>query len=368
MLDELWMHAMGTARDIVGAATRAEKEGWDGLYVPGSPLLVADPWVCIALAASETSRLFFGTGLVTPLPEIAAALAGSSTTVQRTSAGRVVLGVGRGDLGTASLGMGPMLLGPFERYVARVQAYLRGEEVGFDLELDAGRNFPRLEGLDAPQTSKLSMYMLPDESVAKVPLEVFASGPKVIEIAARHVDRLTFGVGAEADRVSWAISTATTALHVAGRTNDELSFGAVVPIFAHPDRDLARAMLAGAVSSMARFSVMQGKTPASVTEDDKAVYRRVHREFTFAGHFSNDPSRSPQVPAEFIDRFAVIGTTEECVERLEELVALGITRFSLGLPGMGISDDASSPIFEVRRRVVEEVIPELRSRCGSPRT
>ena len=141
-LESVWMHAMGRAEDVVGQAQVAETEGWDGVLVPGSPLFVADPWVAIALAARETSRIAFGTGVATPVPQVAGYLAGATTTLQQSFPGRVVLGLGRGDRAAASFGLSPMPVATFERYVARLQGYLRGEELAFDPDLDGGGRFP----------------------------------------------------------------------------------------------------------------------------------------------------------------------------------------------------------------------------------
>lgn len=382
MLDEVWVHTIGRASDVVRDAIIAEEEGWDGLRIPCAPLHVSDPWVAIALATRETKRILIGTGAATPVPQIAAALAGSATSVQQASGGRAVLGIGRGDGGAAFLGMGPMPLRHFEKYVDRLQTYLLGGDVPFDIGFDGGGLFPPVATLglaDHPQSSRLSMYLEPDGETKKVPLEIFASGPKVIGIAARTADRVTFAVGAEPGRVEWAIGCAREAMAAAGRDPGEVSFGAWLPICVSPDRELARELVTGQVASMARFSSMQGNLPTAVRAEDREVYQEVHDRYTYAGHFATNSPQSQALTADFIDRFAIVGTAKECTDRLEQLVEIGLNRVALRFPAMGASiqnkfaaePQAVDPVKAdavryARASVVQEVLPELRARCGRP--
>ena len=54
----------------------------------------------------------------------------------------------------------------------------------------------------------------------KVPIDVAASGPKVIEIAARHADAITFAVGVDPYRLGWAVEHARAARAAAGLGSD----------------------------------------------------------------------------------------------------------------------------------------------------
>jgi hypothetical protein len=85
---------------------------------------------------------------------------GSGGKVQDVSDGRFVLGIGRGDSGQAHLGMASAPLAFFERYVTKLQAYLRGERVEHDLQLGGvGGQIPpavRLGMVDYPETSTLA--------------------------------------------------------------------------------------------------------------------------------------------------------------------------------------------------------------------
>jgi alkanesulfonate monooxygenase SsuD/methylene tetrahydromethanopterin reductase-like flavin-dependent oxidoreductase (luciferase family) len=89
-------------RLVAELAARAEEQGWDGFFVwdhvaYAPPVrALADPWVTLAAVAVATERVTIGP-LVTPLPRRRAhQLARETTTLDRLSEGRLVLGVGSG--------------------------------------------------------------------------------------------------------------------------------------------------------------------------------------------------------------------------------------------------------------------------------
>ena len=88
-------------RLLASLAREAEGQGWDGCFVwdhiqarLGDP--VADPWIALSAIALATARIRIGT-LVTPLYRRRPwKLARETATLDRLSAGRLVLGVGLG--------------------------------------------------------------------------------------------------------------------------------------------------------------------------------------------------------------------------------------------------------------------------------
>jgi 5,10-methylenetetrahydromethanopterin reductase len=172
--------------------------------------------------------------------------------VQAESAGRAVLGIGRGDSSLAHLGRAPAPVPVFERYVGQLQAYLRGDEVPLD-QLDGGRDAgPSADTLElAGSPTASSLRWLPPD-LAKVPVDVMASGPKVIEGAARLADRVTFAVGSDPGRLR-ALDTALAARTSVGRAFSDNELGVFLPIVVHDDRATARQLISSAVASYARF-------------------------------------------------------------------------------------------------------------------
>src|SRR3954464_9860636 len=126
-LMELWSMRVPEIGTVVAQAQRAEQAGWDGITFTDSQNLVGDPFVGVALAAAATERLRFATGVTNAFTRHPAALANVAATVQETSGGRFVLGIGRGDTALFHLGLKPMPVAEFIRTVTDLQAYLANE-------------------------------------------------------------------------------------------------------------------------------------------------------------------------------------------------------------------------------------------------
>jgi 5,10-methylenetetrahydromethanopterin reductase len=352
---ELWTSGVGLPRSTVGQARRAEDEGWDGLGLVDSQNLAGDPYVELALAAGVTTSLQLATAVTNPVTRHPAVAATAISTVQGESGGRAVLGIGRGDSALAHLGLAPAPVAVFERYLERLQGYLRGDEVAFDVEADgqggAVRSSETLGMAGGPSSSRLR-WLRPTQP--KVPVDVAATGPKVIAAGARHAERVTFAVGVAPARVEWAIGQARAA---AG--DREVELGAYVPVLVHDDRDLARKMISGAVGSYARFSVMHGTVAGPVESDaQRERLEAVHDAYDMGSHFSDGSPQSQQLDEGVIDAFGIAGPAGYCVERMLELVSLGIRRIFVMGGAIGLDrDDAAA----ARHRLVTEVLPAVRS-------
>ncbi|MEZ5230153.1 MAG: LLM class flavin-dependent oxidoreductase [Acidimicrobiales bacterium] len=175
---EFWTSGVGMPRSAVKQARRAEDEGWDGIGLVDSQNLAGDPYIELALAAHHTSTIRLATAVTNPITRHPAAMATAIATVQAESDGRAVLGIRTWRLRTRPSRTAPAPVPTFERYLARLQGYLRGDEVPFEIELDhSGEVRPadtlRLAG--GPTASRLRW--LRDDAV-KVPVDVAASGPR----------------------------------------------------------------------------------------------------------------------------------------------------------------------------------------------
>jgi 5,10-methylenetetrahydromethanopterin reductase len=191
----------------------------------------------------------------------------------------------------------------------------------------------------------------------KVPLDVAASGPRVIEFAAGLAERVTLAVGADPERVAWALDLARAAAAGRGRDPGDISFGAFVTIGCHPDVEAARALITGAVSAFAHFSAMPGSTGAGLAEEDRAVVAEVGRRYDSNVHLRNSAHHNAALTPEFVDRFAVVGPPEHCVERLRALEQLGVERFVITGASFGADPDTARTAEQLLTR---EVLPALR--------
>ena len=213
---DLWIATDSSPLRAASFAQHAEATGWDGVVVYDSQNLNGDCYVALALAAAATKRIGLGPGVTNPGTRHPAVAASAIASIQQLSGGRAVLGIGRGDSAMAFVGRAPARVAAFTRYLKALQGYLAGEGVAFDdIDFDNRMASPAntLELADTPTESQLTWL---DKTEPKVPVEVAATGPKVIAAAALHADIIAFALGADPVRLSWGLEQARNAREHAG--------------------------------------------------------------------------------------------------------------------------------------------------------
>jgi 5,10-methylenetetrahydromethanopterin reductase len=346
---EVWATGISLPKVAARMALRAEADGFDGWFVVDSQNLAGDCYVALALAAGATERIQLGTGVTNPFTRHPAVTASSIASVHVESGGRAVLGIGRGDSALAHLGLAPAPVAVFERYLAMVQTYLRGGEVGFaELESDAVDEVGTLSLAGGPASSRL--HWLPPD-LPKVPVTVAATGPKVIDVAARVADRVTFALGGDPARVAWGVARARA-------VSPDVRLGAFVNVVCHDDVDVARELASGGMSTFARFNVMHGTTHGPMGDAARSMLQEVHDAYDMRAHTRAGSPQAERLTASFGDTFAVLGPAERCISRLHELVALGLDHLVIVGPSLG-ADPAEARAAQAR--FVSEVLPALQA-------
>ncbi len=355
---QLWVGHVPDAAFGAELCRRREAEGFHGVNFGDSQNRYGDPYVAIALGIATTTTLKLGTLVTNPItrhPAVAAAAAGS---LQAASRGRISIGIGAGDSSLAHLGVAPAPLAVFTRYVRMLRAYLAGEEVSLE---DSLACLPRA-GRDLPDTGTLGLARRPAVSrirwlpgdEAPVPINVFATGPKTIDMAAAIGDRVTFSVGADPTRVRWAIDRARSACAAAGKDPDLLDCGASVVIGLDDDLATARTTIAATVATNARWAVMHGTPTGPFAPDSAAVLADVRERYDMRAHGVSSSTQTDALTDEFIDAYAIVGPAGACCDRLHELFELGLRRvhFTAGPETRG-----SDRVERAYRRFASDVIP-----------
>jgi len=331
---EVW-HLTPPRLDGIGAlAADTEAWGFDGLALTDSQNQSPDTYIALTLAARETSTLKLGPGVTNALTRHPAVTAGAIASLQEISGGRAMLGIGRGDSSLVNIGHKPVGLAPFEAYLRNLQIYLSGGT------LDAN-------GYDS------TLKWLPNMIQAKVPVDVAATGPKVIAIGARHAERVTFSVGASEERVQWALA------HVRETLGPEAALpemGLYLNVCVDDDIDRAAEMARGWVGIFAHFTGMPGAPRDRVRQDDHHTFDRLG-DYDKQRHGRPDAAHAQALPLEFIQRFAIVGPPEACVERLNALCGLGVQRLFLTFPRQDQFGDAARAVTE---RFACEVLPQIK--------
>ena len=349
---------------VANRAKRLEADGWDGATLVDSQCLRADCFVSLAYVAQITSHMKLGTGTSNPVTRHPSVLASATAALQMLSKGRMTLGIGRGDSSLAYIGASPVSVALFEKTLEMIQTYLRGEGVSIEdaaLALPGGSaGFEKLAVAASPESSKLKWL---SKDIEKPALEAACTGPKVISAAARHADYIAFGVGADPARIKWGMGVAREAMEKAGRDPAELRFSAFLPLYPHHDVEVSRQLSQGMVASQGRFSIINKKISGPDTETQAATLERVAKAYDMTSHGSGASAQVQALDTQFIDEFALGGDPARCLERLEEIVDLGLDRLHLWTPSAESERGAES-----YQLVVDEILPGLRRLQGSAPT
>lgn len=329
---EVWLHAFAFPGRTAALAAQAEAWGYTGLLVADSQNLNADVWIELALAAAATERIRLGTGVTNPATRHPAVTASAAATLQEESGGRAVLGLGRGDSALSQIGRRPVAVAELERALVQIQGFLRGEAV----ELAGGG------------TSEIAWIR--ESAQPKVPLSVAATGPKVIAAAARHADAVDFTVGAETERLRWAVDSARGVEREA-----PLGVGAFVNVAVDDDRAAARDLVRGSAAILARFGA-EGAPADGLSEVTRIGIARLAADYEEASHGRSGTRAATEMEDEFIDRFAVCGPAAEVTERLSSFADLGIGRV---IAVMGSLDADPAALAAANERFAAEVLPAL---------
>lgn len=333
---EFYLRSYPVPDDMAAHAAAVEQDGWDGLLLTDSQNLSMDVFTSLTIAATATSTLRLGTAVTNLTTRHPAIVASAFATLHHISSGRAQIGVGRGDTALELIGVRPPSAAVFERQVAALQQYLSGADVDVD-------------GFE----SRITWLPVRDEK--KVPVNVFGSGPRVLGIGAEHGDRITATVGAEPDRIAWAVAMARDAHTAAGGDPQSLQVGAFVVVCVGTDEAAMDEFVRGNAGISAHF---QRNVTSALSAGDVQAVEQVTRHYDFYHHGLENASQSEMLPADFLRRFCVLGTPEECIERLAGLLDLGLSHLVM----VGGSRDIAESVRERSDHLLAtEVLPALRA-------
>ncbi|MGE3620400.1 MAG: LLM class flavin-dependent oxidoreductase [Acidimicrobiia bacterium] len=350
---EFWRVGRVGAREVAERSLRLEEEGWDGVGFPDSQSLAPEPYVLLALAAASTSTLKLTTAVTNPRTRHPTVTAAACATLQAASGGRVELGIGRGDSALAFSGLPPTSVAAMRQHLECVRTFLAGGE----LELDATGHL----GSEGGEVVVSSLRWWAGEATA-VPVNVVASGPRMVEVAVALGDHVTLAMGVDAERVAWGVGLVRSAerqREEARRPEVERRVGTYACIFVHDDRSVARERIRPSVPTFVRFASMGRDVVGPLAESSRVVARAMTDRYQMSQHAGEGSVQSMLLTDDVIDAFAIAGPPGYCAERLSELAASGIERFFLLSPGVGVDPEEQQRSDQALARLVLPRVREL---------
>jgi probable F420-dependent oxidoreductase len=290
----------------------AEQEGFEYGWTYDSHVLWHESTPLLAVAADRTSTMRFGHFVTNPGTREPTVVASMYATLHAMSGGRMVMGIGRGDSARRVIGLKPVRVAEFEESCRMIKDFMNGRSVewnGKQLQLEWAK--PEL---------------------GEIPLYVAGYGPKALAVAGRVADGVIIQL-ADPEIITWIMDTARRAAEEAGRDPAELKCIVGAPSKVTDDLQTARdevrwfpAMVSNHVMDLIERYGFDSEIPAALTE-----YVKARKFYDYKDHSRVGAAHGEFVTDEICDRFCVIGSADQCVDKLRELEAVGVDQFNIYL-------------------------------------
>jgi len=232
--------------------------------------------------------------------------------------------------------VGPYVTNPISRHwsvhMANARAFEELAPGRFFLGIATGDGAVHSVGLKPARLAELRdavVAMRQNGMPATTPVHMTFSGPKGVELAGEIADELTVAVGLDVPSLREFAARARAARRAAGITEPLKIWLPVQVQFSESPDDIPmlRQAAAGMTSLSARFTFASSFEGKHVPEPYQNFIRQALKHYDFGHHasFAANPNAAlfderPEIRDYVIDRFSLVGSPEQCAERLADVV------------------------------------------------
>jgi probable F420-dependent oxidoreductase len=324
------------ASRTVHLAKLAEQFGFSHVWTFDSHLLWQEPYVIYSQILAETKRIIVGPMVTNPATRDWTVTASTYATLNEMYGNRTICGIGRGDSAVRVTNGAPTTLKTLRESIHVIRELANSRSVEYN---GATLQFPWSQG------STLDIW-------------VAAYGPLALKLTGEVGDGFILQM-ADLDVAEWMITTVRNAAEAAGRDPMSIKFCVAAPMYIGDDwehmRDQCRWFGGMVGNHVADIVAKYGASTGSGTDSvPKALtdYIKGREGYDYNEHGRAGNSHAEFVPDEIVDRFCLLGTAKDHIEKLEALKALGVDQFA----GYLQHDNKE----ETLRVYGETVIPALR--------
>lgn len=320
------------ASRVVELAKMAEGLGFTHGWTFDSHVLWEEPFVIYSRILAETERMVVGPMVTNPGTRDATVLASLFATLNEMYGPRTICGMGRGDSALRYIGKKPKTLATMVESMDVIKELVAGEEVTYN---DQQLKIPWIDdGWD-------------------LPMWVAGYGPKALHTIGTHADGFILQL-ADPQVLEWTMAAVRTAASDAGRNPDDVDICVVAPAYVGDDIAHQREQLrwfGGMVGNHVADMVKRYGDDASKVPQVLSDYIKAREGYDYDHHGKADNPSTEFVPDEIVDRFCVLGTAEDHIEKLSLLRDMGVDQFGIYL----MHDDREATL----RSYGETVIPAI---------
>jgi probable F420-dependent oxidoreductase len=298
------------ASTVVELARKAEDAGFDYVWTFDSHLLWQEPFVIYSQILAATQRVIVGPMVTNPGTRDWTVIASQFATLNEMFGNRTICGIGRGDSALRTLGAKPGTIDELKQCVEVVRSLARGETVEY-----------------RGQQLKFAWV---DNGALDV--WVAAYGPKALAATGEVGDGYILQL-ADPDIAEWMITAVRRSAEQAGRDPMAIKFCVAAPAYVGDDLEHQReqtrwfgGMVGNHVADIVARYGASGAVPQALTD-----YIEGRKGYDYSEHGRAGNTHTTFVPDEVVDRFCILGPTENHLTRLNELKSLGVDQFALYL-------------------------------------
>ncbi|MBF0672456.1 MULTISPECIES: TIGR03842 family LLM class F420-dependent oxidoreductase [unclassified Salinibacterium] len=295
----------------VQLAKLAEAHGFSHVWTFDSHLLWQEPYVIYSRILAETDKVIVGPMVTNPATRDWTVTASTYATLNEMYGNRTICGIGRGDSAVRVTNGAPTTLKTLRESIHVIRELANSRPVEYN---GATLQFPWSKG------SKLDVW-------------VAAYGPLALKLTGEVGDGFILQM-ADLDVAEWMIKTVRDAAANAGRDPMSIKFCVAAPMYITDDADAARAHMR---DQCRWFGGMVGNHVADIVAkygEGSAVpkaltdYIKGREGYDYNEHGRAGNTHADFVPDEIVDRFCVLGTASDHIEKLKALAELGVDQFA----------------------------------------
>ncbi len=296
---------------VVDLAVQSELAGFQYVWTFDSHLLWQEPYVIYSQILAKTHRVTVGPMVTNPATRDWTVTASTFATLNEMFGNRTVCGIGRGDSAVRVINGKPVTLAELREAIGVIGDLANGRAATYK---DSHLRFPWTTG------SSLDIY-------------VAAYGPKALALAGEVGDGFILQL-ADLSIAEWSIAAVRSAAEAAGRDPASIKICVAAPAYVGDDvahqRDQCRwfgGMVGNHVADIvARYGDGGAAVPQVLTD-----YIAGRQGYDYNEHGRAGNTHTEFVPDDIVDRFCVLGSAQDHIDKLIALKELGVDQFAVYL-------------------------------------
>jgi probable F420-dependent oxidoreductase len=298
-----------TPNHIVDLTRQAEGAGFSYGWIFDSHVLWQEPYPLLTLMATNTRKLRLGTCVTNPAVRDATVTASLLATLNQISGGRMDCGIGRGDSSRRVMGKKPTTLENLEQTVAVIRDLNSGKQITYEGQ-----------AIQMPWAVK-----------GVPPIWVAGYGPKALRCAGRIGDGVILQF-ADPHLIKWCLGFVKEGAEEAGRDFSKIKVMSATAIWVSDDKNTARDRVRWFPALVSNHVVdLVSRYKPEELPPELTAYIQDRKGYNYLHHAEVGSSNAEFVTDDVVDRFCIVGSVAEHLQKLRELKSIGVTQFNIYL-------------------------------------